>query len=98
MDFAATVSGPWIEMRTVVRSLCHFRLAFRHSKYNYSGGFVRTHKCLIETNTGTVCKLASNAEFERFQGLEFMISRAMSVDAAHATNKGFFFKHISGCH
>ncbi|KAF5461285.1 hypothetical protein F2P56_017398 [Juglans regia] len=74
-------------MRTMARSLRHFRLAFRHKKYNYSGGFVRTRMCLIETNTGTVCKLANNVEFERFQDLKLMISRSMSVDAAHATNK-----------
>ncbi|XP_041022241.1 AFG1-like ATPase [Juglans microcarpa x Juglans regia] len=74
-------------MRTMAQSLRHFRLAFRHKKYNYSGGFVRTRMCLIETNIGTVCKLANNVEFERFQDLKLMISRSMSVDAAHATNK-----------
>ncbi|GMY35536.1 AFG1-like ATPase [Fagus crenata] len=70
----------------MARSLRHFRLALQHKKRNYSGGFVKTRKHLIETNTGSVGKLTNNAGFDRFRYLTFMISRAMSADAAKVAN------------
>jgi hypothetical protein len=77
-------------MRTMARSLRHFRLALQHKKRNYSGGFVKTRKHLIETNTGSVGKLTNNAGFDRFRYLTFMISRAMSADAAKVANGGCY--------
>lgn len=77
-------------MRGMARSLGHARFAFRHQSYNYSGGFVKTRKHLMRTNTGTACRLTNSAEFDRFRYHMFMISRFLSVGAAEVTNGGCF--------
>jgi hypothetical protein len=75
-------------MRAMGRSLRHFRFAFRHQNFNYSGGFVKSRKHLMGSKTGTACKLTNSAEFDRFRSHTFMISRFLSIDAAEDTNGG----------
>lgn len=74
-------------MRAIARSISQCRSALQHQACQYSSGFVRRQKLLTNTYSGFVYKHANNAEFDIFQRPRFsVISRALSVDAAHVTN------------
>ncbi|XP_034199799.1 AFG1-like ATPase isoform X4 [Prunus dulcis] len=74
-------------MRAIARSISQCRSALQHQACQYSSGFVRRQKLLTNTYNGFVYKHANNAEFDIFQRPRFsVISRALSIDAAHVTN------------
>lgn len=76
-------------MRAIARSISQCRSALQHQACQYSSGFVRRQKLLTNTYSGFVYKHANNAEFDIFQRPRFsVISRALSIDAAHITNGG----------
>lgn len=86
-------------MIAVVRSVRHFRSALRLQTLSYSSNFVRK-KQLTNMNSGFAYKLKASADIHGFRNPTFMISRALSADAADAvkvTNGGYFLFFISTC-
>uniref|UniRef100_A0A5B7AYE6 Putative lactation elevated protein 1 n=1 Tax=Davidia involucrata TaxID=16924 RepID=A0A5B7AYE6_DAVIN len=72
-------------MRTIVRSIRQFRSAFRHQGHNFFNGLARRQKYLVDTNLGSVYKLAYNAKICRYSHPSCLISRALFADAAKVT-------------
>ncbi|KAJ4709464.1 lactation elevated protein 1-like [Melia azedarach] len=69
-------------MRRIVGSVCHFRSALRHRKYDYCSGFARRPKYVAAKIILCDYGVGNNAEIDRFLRPTFMVSRALSTDAA----------------
>lgn len=78
-----------VKMRAMVRSVRHFRCALRLRTVSYSSNFAKREQSR-NLNSGLAKKLQSNAEIHGLRNLNFMISRALSADAAKLANGGYF--------
>lgn len=66
----------------------YFRSALRHRKYDYWSSFTTRPKYLIENCRNCAYGVANNAEIESFLRSKFMVSRALSTDAAANSSIG----------
>ncbi|KAL7200184.1 hypothetical protein ACSBR2_022313 [Camellia fascicularis] len=73
-------------MRTILRSVRQFRAAFQHPGGYVLSGLARKQNYLARASFGSVYKLSYNAEICRNTHPSYMISRALSADAAKVTS------------
>lgn len=69
-------------MRRIAGSARYFRSALRHRKFDYWSSFTTRPKDLTENYHNCAYGVANNAEIESFLRSKFMVSRALSTDAA----------------
>lgn len=78
-------------MRRIAGSARYFRSALRHRKFDYWSSFTTRPKDLTENYHNGAYGVANNAEIESFLRSKFMVSRALSTDAAASASIGGFF-------
>ena len=78
-------------MRRIAGSARYFRSALWHRKFDYWSSFTTRPKDLTENYHNCAYGVTNNAEIESFLRSKFMVSRALSTDAAANASIGGFF-------
>lgn len=83
-------------MRRIAGSARYFRSALRHRKFDYWSSFTTRPKDLTENYHNCAYGVANNAEIESFLRSKFMVSRALSTDAAASASIGEVHRAAAG--
>ncbi|KAK9210543.1 hypothetical protein WN944_002914 [Citrus x changshan-huyou] len=83
-------------MRRIAGSARYFRSALRHRKFDYWSSFTTRPKGLIENYHNCAYGVANNAEIGSFLRSKFMVSRALSTDAAASASIGEVHRAAAG--
>lgn len=83
-------------MRRIAGSARYFRSALRHRKFDYWSSFTTRPKDLTENYHNCAYGVANNAEIESFLRSKFMVSRALSTDAAANASIGEVHRAAAG--
>ncbi|KAH9806203.1 AFG1-like ATPase family protein [Citrus sinensis] len=83
-------------MRRIAGSARYFRSALRHRKFDYWSSFTTRPKDLIENYHNCAYGVANNAEIGSFLRSKFMVSRALSTDAAASASIGEVHRAAAG--
>lgn len=83
-------------MRRIAGSARYFRSALRHRKFDYWSSFTTSPKDLTENYHNGAYGVANNAEIESFLRSKFMVSRALSTDAAASASIGEVHRAAAG--
>ncbi|KAK9213525.1 hypothetical protein WN943_002913 [Citrus x changshan-huyou] len=83
-------------MRRIAGSARYFRSALWHRKFDYWSSFTTRPKDLTENYHNCAYGVANNAEIESFLRSKFMVSRALSTDAAASASIGEVHRAAAG--
>ncbi|ESR66766.1 AFG1-like ATPase family protein [Citrus sinensis] len=83
-------------MRRIAGSARYFRSALWHRKFDYWSSFTTRPKDLTENYHNCAYGVTNNAEIESFLRSKFMVSRALSTDAAASASIGEVHRAAAG--